>query len=141
MEYDIFDKIFYCIEIILAGAGALFIIVLIYMGISFLYDEYIWYKTPVTEVHATLAGSYYEPSRSGSTTGMAVALGSGGKSYVVPNYSYHYMDQVNNTLWRIEGFGLVSCNDKEVFRYSIPEAVLLVKIRGKEIRIVGIKHE
>lgn len=117
--------------------GLFFFLLLFTAGIlliNLIGNEISWAKIEPVPHKATLISTEYAESTI-ETHVVPVATGKSVGAGVVTTGS----PEKHITVWDLGEYGRVVCDDKTVFQYAKPESVLMIKVRGKAVKIVGIQ--
>ena len=106
------------------------------MGVMYAWDEIQWARTPEFKYRASLLRS----SHLGSTleTHPVTTITTGGQIGIGSVTTGH--DEEFYTLWDCGKYGHVSVEDEHIFQYAKEKSDLWIKVRGDDVRIVGIEH-
>jgi len=127
-DWDIGEWLVYGLLFLVLGGAALFVIV-------FVIDIISWSKTPIVEKECYLISGQVTPS----TQDVGVGVGLNGRN-VAPVIVSIANSEKQITIWECDGLGKIVSKNKTVFRLAKTNAVLLIKQRGDEFRVEGIKQ-
>lgn len=98
-------------------------------------DSYQWSKIiPFEQEAILLSQNYIGDTRETNTVPVVTGKGGVGVGVVSTGESEKYI-----TVWDCGKYGKLVANNEQIFRFSREKATLLLKQKGDEVRIIGIK--